>query len=136
MLELEQELKAKGINPTAMRLLIFKYLKQQDTAVSLSDIESSFELSDRVTIYRTLKTFESKGIIHGITSNNITQYALCPASCNETSHHDTHIHFHCKKCHKVVCLTNISIPKINLPTGFKLDEFEVIGKGVCQDCQS
>lgn len=136
MLELEQELKSKGINPTAMRLLVFKYLKKQSTAVSLSDIESSFDLSDRVTIFRTLKTFQAKGIIHGITSNNTTKYALCSPRCNAGSHQDTHVHFYCKICQEVICLTHISIPSIVLPKGFELDDFEVIGKGVCLDCQS
>ncbi|OJR65776.1 transcriptional repressor, partial [Escherichia coli] len=90
-LNLEQELKAKKINPTAMRLLVLKFLKQQKGAVSLADIEASFEQSDRVTLYRTVKTFESKGLLHSITTNNITHYALCAQGCDEKNHHDTHL---------------------------------------------
>lgn len=133
---LEQELQEKNINPTAMRILVLKFLKQRDEAVSLADIESSFEQSDRVTIYRTIKTFESKGLIHSITSNNVTQYALCFQDCNEDNHHDTHLHFICTKCKKTICLTQVSIPKIEVPTDFQLDSIEVVAKGMCKECKS
>lgn len=133
---LEKELKAKKINPTAMRILVLKFLKKQRETVSLADIEASFEQSDRVTIYRTLKTFESKGLIHSITSNNVTQYALCSSDCNEEHHHDTHLHFECKQCKKVVCLTQVTIPKIEIPVGFQLDNIEVVAKGICKECKS
>ncbi len=133
-LALEAELRDKNINPTAMRLLILNFLKQQKEAVALSDIECSFDLSDRVTIYRTLKTFEQKGLIHKIITSNSTLYALCFAACDENEHHDTHLHFICKQCHKTICLTHVSIPKIEIPDGFQLDDIEVTAKGICKTC--
>ncbi|MHC5353628.1 Fur family transcriptional regulator [Myroides sp. LJL115] len=135
MLTLELELKNKNINPTAMRLLVLKFLKKQSTAVTLNDIENSFEQSDRVTIYRTIKTFEAKGLIHSITSNNVTQYALCKDACNEINHQDTHVHFQCRDCNAIICLPSISIPKIELPKNFSLDELEIIARGICDQCQ-
>ncbi|MCC9041466.1 transcriptional repressor [Myroides sp. M-43] len=135
-LSLEQELQAKKINPTAMRLLVLKFLKQQKGAVSLADIEASFDQSDRVTLYRTVKTFESKGLLHSITTNNVTQYALCAQECDESHHHDTHLHFVCSNCKKTICLTQVSIPKIEIPAGFQLDAIDVVAKGVCKECKS
>lgn len=135
ILSLEQELAAKKINPTAMRLLVLKFLKKQKGAVSLADIEASFEQSDRVTIYRTVKTFESKGLLHSITTNNVTQYALCAQECDEKHHHDTHLHFVCNNCKKTICLTQVSIPKIEVPADFQLDDIDVVAKGVCKDCK-
>jgi Fe2+ or Zn2+ uptake regulation protein len=41
--------------------------------LSLSEIENQFENADRITIYRTLKTFEEKGIVHSIQENNTTK---------------------------------------------------------------
>lgn len=134
MLEMESLLKSKDINPTAMRLLVLSYLKVQQQAMSLSDIEKGFEQSDRVTIYRTLKTFEQKGLIHPINIGNATQYALCSDDCNTQKHHDTHLHFICKQCNKTVCLTKYSIPSIEMPKGFQTDAIEVVIKGVCEDC--
>lgn len=133
---LENILIEKKIKPTAMRLLVLKFLKQQDGAVSLADIEASFDQSDRVTIYRTVKTFESKGLLHSITTNNVTQYALCSQGCDEDNHHDTHLHFVCSKCKKTICLTQVTIPKIEIPQGFQLDDIEVVAKGICKECKS
>ncbi|MEC4114000.1 Fur family transcriptional regulator [Myroides pelagicus] len=135
-MSIEQELTAKKINPTAMRILVFKFLKKQKGAVSLADIEASFEQSDRVTIYRTVKTFENKGLLHSITTNNVTQYALCAQECDEEHHHDTHLHFVCRNCKKTICLTQVSIPKIEVPIGFQLDDIDVVAKGVCKECKS
>jgi hypothetical protein len=57
----EQILASKKISPTAMRMLTLDFLLKQSAAVSLSDIENYFFRSDRITLYRTLKTFEKKG---------------------------------------------------------------------------
>jgi len=136
MLNIERELQAKNIKPTAMRILVLKFLKQQQGAVSLADIENSFDQSDRVTIYRTVKTFESKGLLHRITANGVTQYALCSSSCSEDNHHDTHLHFICNQCKKTICLTQVSIPKIEIPSGFQLHDIEVVAQGICQSCMA
>lgn len=136
MIELEQELKSKNIRPTAMRLLVLKFLKQQNGAVSLANIEAGFEQSDRITIYRTVKTFESKGLLHSISISNSTHYALCTEDCSENKHQDTHLHFLCDKCKQTVCLTQVSIPKIEIPEGFTLHNIEVIAQGVCEPCKN
>ncbi len=136
MIELEKELKAKNIKPTAMRLLVLKFLKQQNGAVSLADIEAGFEQSDRVTIYRTVKTFESKGLLHSISISNNTHYALCAQDCTENKHQDKHLHFLCKKCKQTICLTQVFIPKMDIPEGFTLNDIEVIAKGSCDLCKN
>lgn len=136
MKNIEEALLAKNIKLTAMRILVLKFLKQQQGAVSLADIENSFDQSDRVTIYRTVKTFESKGLLHSITANNVTQYALCSSHCSEDNHRDTHLHFICKQCKKTICLTQVAIPTIEIPAGFELSDIEVIAHGICQVCKA
>lgn len=131
---LELELRAKNINPTAMRLLVLDVLKQRNEAVTFSDIEGSFDQSDRVTIYRTLKTFEQKGLVHTIVTGAVTQYALCSDDCNEEQHRDAHLHFICRVCQKIICLTQSSLPQVEIPKGFKVDDIEVTIKGVCEHC--
>lgn len=132
--KLEEELLSKRINPTAMRILVLEYLKTQREAVTLGDIEASFEQSDRVTLYRTLKTFEQKGLIHRISTGAGTQYALCADQCSEDSHQDTHVHFICNQCKKTICLTQVHIPKMVIPSGFQFDEYEVLARGICEVC--
>ena len=57
---LESMLLSKDISPTPMRLLVLEYILNNNSAISLKDLEKTFEYSDRSTLYRTLKTFEEK----------------------------------------------------------------------------
>src|ERR1700730_5508524 len=92
----EQKLINKNINPTAMRILVLNFLLKQNSAISLSDIEKGLKPADRITIYRTLKTFEEKGLVHVIDNGTGTpKYALCMDECDADKHHDTHVHFYC-----------------------------------------
>jgi Fur family ferric uptake transcriptional regulator len=77
MKRIEQLLESRGIRITAMRLLIYKFLAEKEIAVTLSDIENAFDKADRTTLYRTIKTFEEKDIVHQIDDGTgITKYAL------------------------------------------------------------
>lgn len=62
--ELEHKLEHRKIKPTAMRLLVLDFFQKQDHAISLKDLENGLESTDRVTLFRTLKTFEEHKIIH------------------------------------------------------------------------
>jgi Fur family ferric uptake transcriptional regulator len=133
--ELESILIAKQINPTAMRLLVLEFLLKQKTAISLSDLEKEFERSDRTTLYRTLKTFEEKGMIHDIKDGTeAVKYAICEADCKEGVHHDMHLHFYCTICKELFCLPKAQIPAIVLPDKFQLQEVSLVARGVCSNC--
>ena len=93
MKNIEQKLLKKNTNPTSMRILVYDFLEEQQIAMSLSEIESHFYKADRITIYRTLKTFEEKGIVHSIQDNNTSKYILCDDGCDEKTHKDWHLHF-------------------------------------------
>ncbi len=132
--QLEKILKQKEINPTAVRLLILDYFLNRDSAVSLSDLESDFDYSDRTTLFRTLKTFEKKGLLHSINDGHITMYALCMDDCSEEHHADNHIHFCCISCKKVFCLPKVKAPDIEIPSGFELEKLDIIAHGLCSEC--
>ncbi|WP_423147357.1 Fur family transcriptional regulator [Rubrolithibacter danxiaensis] len=133
--DLEPLLTEKGINPTAMRLLVFDFLLKQEAAVSLADIEKQMEHSDRITLYRTIKTFEEKGLVHRIQDGTgATKYALCNADCSTSEHHDVHVHFYCASCKETFCLPDSKIPEIKLPDKFKLKEMNLVVKGICEKC--
>lgn len=135
MTSLEEFLQKKEIRPTAMRILIYKYMAKTATAVALTDIESFFEKSERTTLYRTLKTFEEKGIVHQIDDGTgVSKYALCEEGCTCDIEQDLHLHFHCNKCNETVCLTNHKIPQINLPEGFLAEDINLVVKGICDKC--
>ncbi len=133
--DLENILIAKQITPTAMRLLVLEYLLKQNAAISLTDLEQEFERSDRVTLYRTLKTFEEKGLIHNIKDGNeAVKYALCQDACEPGAHHDLHLHFYCTVCKELFCLPKTKIPELQLPAKFKLQELSLVARGICNNC--
>ncbi len=133
--ELESILVSKQISPTAMRLLVLEYLLKQKTATSLSDLEKEFERSDRTTLYRTLKTFEEKGLIHNIKDGaEAVRYAVCEADCKDGVHYDMHLHFYCTNCKELFCLPNAQIPKVELPGNFQLQEISLVARGICSNC--
>jgi len=118
-----------------MRLLILEQLLHQSAAISLSDLEKSFEQSDRVTLYRTLKTFHEKGLVHTIDDGSgAPKYALCEEGCECILDKDMHVHFHCRICTGTFCLTNFKIPEIKLPLAFTSDEASLVVKGTCSQC--
>ena len=136
MSESLQILKDNNLSKTEIRTKILDLFIQSNNALSLSDIESSFEKIDRITLYRTLKTFEGKGIIHkALDGTNHPKYAMCVDQCNEHFHQDNHAHFHCTTCEKTICLENIPTPTVpNLPNGFHITETNLIISGTCSSC--
>lgn len=132
--DLEIRLKSTAIRPTAMRLLVLEKLTEQQTAVSLSEMEAGFEQVDRVTLYRTLKTFEEKGLVHQIIDGGgLTKYALCQEDCT-CAMEDLHVHFYCNSCKETYCLPKVKVPGIQLPNRFRLEEVNMVVKGACDQC--
>ncbi|MBJ6120077.1 transcriptional repressor [Pontibacter sp. BT310] len=133
---IENTLHQKSIKPTAMRLLVLDFLSKQRAAVSLNDLEAAFHRADRITLYRTLKTFEEKGLVHSIADGTgSVKYALCADDCQAEDHQDLHVHFHCSNCAETYCLPAARIPDISLPADFAADEVSLIVKGVCARCK-
>ncbi len=136
MKKLENKLENKKVRPTAMRLLVLDVLQKRKAAVSLQDLEDSFERADRITLYRTLKTFEEKGLIHSIEDGTGTRkYALCQEGCN-CAPEDMHVHFFCNVCENTFCLPNSKIPDVSLPQNFQLQETKFLVKGICGSCSA
>mgnify|MGYP000848144071 CR=1 FL=1 len=128
----EEKLLNKNTNPTSMRILVYDFLSHQQVALSLSEIENQFFNADRTTIYRTLKTFEEKGIVHSIQEQNTSKYILCHDGCDEHTHKDWHLHFYCKMCKQTTCKEDFTIPIQN--SNFRIDEVRLFAKGICENC--
>lgn len=126
----------KNLKPTAMRELVLDALMEQRVTVSLSDLEKLFDKVDKTTLYRTLKTFEEKKLIHSIDDGTgAVKYALCKETC-QCHPEDLHVHFFCIKCQHTFCLNDIPIPSINLPVNFSLENINMVAKGVCSNCNN
>ena len=131
---LEDKLIHRDIKPTAMRLLVLRELVESEKALSLKELEGKFDRADRTTLFRTLKTFVDKKLIHGIDDGTgSVKYALCEEGC-ECEPQQQHVHFHCQKCGETFCLTHSKIPEIQIPLGFSPASANVVFKGTCPHC--
>lgn len=125
-----------SLRKTAMRIEVLSiFMNQTEVALSNQEIETELAESDRVTLYRTLKTFEKKGIIHqAIDGSGVNKYAMCHSDCSEHEHVDDHAHFHCIDCGKTLCLDEIDTPKVEVPKGYKAQASYMVIKGQCSQC--
>ena len=129
-------LKRNSLSTTDSRKAILKLFLESNGALEHSVIEKKTgEQFDRVTIYRTLQTFQKSGIIHTIPStDNVVRYALCQEECSSGTHYHNHIHFVCDQCGNTYCLQNVIVPEVKLPTGFRVTGTDVLVNGVCKNC--
>lgn len=120
---------------TPSRLQILQLFMGKKYALSHHDIELEIKNDlDRVTVYRTLKTFLEKGIIHKVLDDAGTiKYALCKENCHGKEHHHDHVHFKCTTCGQTSCL-DINIPLVKLPRGFVAKENSLLIQGKCPRC--
>ncbi|CAN5533990.1 Fur family transcriptional regulator [soil metagenome] len=105
-------------------------------ALAHNDVENGLGPDhDRVTIYRTLRTFLDKGLLHKVLDDEGgTKYALCRETCSNGHHHHDHVHFKCENCGQTTCLDHVNIPVVVLPEGYNRKEMNLLIQGVCQDC--
>jgi Fur family transcriptional regulator, ferric uptake regulator len=129
-------LKDFRLRTTQTRQEILHLFLKRDYALSHGDIEKEIDSSlDRVTVYRTLKTFLDKGLIHKVLDDEGSlKYALCNEACSVAGHHHNHVHFKCTKCGQTNCLTNVEIPAVKLPKGYKSKEIDLLIQGLCEQC--
>lgn len=92
------------------------------------------EKADKVTIYRTLKTFEKHKLVHAIDDGSgSVKYALCASSC-ECAPEDVHAHFRCNVCNGTYCLKEYHLPLLSLPEDFHLTGMNLVLYGLCKKC--
>ena len=120
---------------TPSRQAILNLFLKKNFALSHGDIERAVPSHfDRVTVYRTLKTFLDKGLVHKVLDDEGgIKYALCSTACTAAGHHHDHVHFKCTVCGQTNCL-KVDIPLIKLPRGYKAAEFNLLIQGVCNNC--
>lgn len=128
------KLKTRGIKPTAIRLLVFKTMLSYPQAFCLSDLEGKLDTVDKSTLSRTISLFHQKLLIHSIDDGSGSiKYSVCSDDCT-CALNDLHVHFHCNRCNKTFCLESISIPEVQLPQGFLLENVNFVMKGFCDLC--
>ena len=136
-LDFQSILSEKGISRTQFRTELLMLFYSSNKSLSVDDILKYFNNSiNKVTIYRSLESFENKGVIHKVPdNNNRRKYSLCKENeCNADSHKHNHGHFICYSCHQTFCLEEIKSPEIISMKGFHVQELKLTAEGYCQDC--
>lgn len=133
MESIEEHLEEHGVKPTAVRILVWKACARKKESFSLNDMEESMPEMDRSSIFRALRLFTDHHLLHEINDGTGHQ-KYCVCRC-EDSHHLNHVHFTCRKCGKTYCLEDYTIPIVELPDGFAMQEAEYVIKGVCPKCK-
>jgi Fur family ferric uptake transcriptional regulator len=128
-------LKSFRLRSTPTRQEILHLFLKKDYALSHSDIESEIaDDLDRVTVYRTLRTFSDRGLIHKVLDDRGgLKYALCTEACSANGHRHQHVHFKCSHCGQTNCL-DVEIPPVKLPKGYVPKEVNFLVEGTCQNC--
>jgi len=131
-------LKDHNLRSTSSRSEILRLFEKSSHALSYSDIEREVSSSfDRVTVYRTLRTFLDRGMIHKVLDDGGSlKYALCSEHCRVADHHHDHVHFKCSVCGDTQCLDEVEIPSVKLPKGYKAKEVNLLIQGTCVKCGS
>lgn len=129
-------LKEFDLRRTSSREDVLSLFLKADYALSHNDLEQGLGPDhDRVTIYRTLKTFLDKGLIHKVLDDEGgTKYAICRPTCGKDDHHHDHVHFKCELCGQTTCLDHVQIPAISLPVGYERQEVNLLIQGTCSIC--
>lgn len=124
-------LEDNGIRPSSQRILMLKYLSENNehpTADKIYvDLSKSLPTISKATVYNNLKLFLNKGIINEVSiDNNEAHYDMVK---------EDHAHFICKKCKKIEDLEIEGI-KINTSTieDCKIENQDIFLMGICKSC--
>lgn len=140
-------LTSHGIKPTANRIMVAQAIAEAGRPVCLSELEQILDTVDKSNIFRTLTLFRESRLVHTIEDETgALHYEMCHGHSHEGCHgqclvdqleadDDLHVHFFCRVCHRMTCLTGLPIPPVVLPEGFEAISASFIVKGVCPDCR-
>lgn len=125
-------LKKKNLKKSIQRIAIIDALQKRMRPLTEEEIKEEMgELYDRITFYRTMQTLVGAGIVHRVVvDKTMVEYAI-----NNKGEECHHAHFYCKVCHTVTCLEDVPAYHYDLPDAYKVEECEVVIKGICPNCR-
>ncbi|WP_429379410.1 Fur family transcriptional regulator [Mucilaginibacter sp. UYCu711] len=132
-------LKQHLLKVTGLRIGLLKVLATCQTAITRVQLETSQELvCDRVTLYRLLKTFERRRLIHklldkqGKASYTLNNYSFKGDSVRQPAS----LHFNCTVCRAIYRLDKVEIPVMKVPLDYELESLNITATGICPVCNT
>lgn len=124
-------LKENSIKVTPQRLEILKYLDENRIHPTADQIYTGLKEKNpslsKTTVYNSVETLKEHGLIQSLTvSSSESRYDFRT---------DSHHHFLCKKCGKIIDI-DIICPNMNeiLEGGHKVEEVHGYFEGICKKC--
>lgn len=132
----EELLKCYNLSRTAVRDDMLNVFIRSRLPISVNELKDRMVTNcDRVTLYRNLKKFTQKGILHEVyLDKHDSKYVLPESIINPEQKYTEHLHFKCVECNMVRCLTDQKIMKVSLPSGFRMLEANFVVYGICDAC--
>lgn len=125
-----------GLRRTKARITVLSVLWRLGHPMAHRDLGSypGLEDIDRVTLYRTLETLTSVGLLHCIQGlDGIKRYSIRP---EHPGCPGNHVHFLCITCGRMLCLTDQPMPWVSVPEGLKVKGKQFLVYGYCENCRS
>ena len=121
---------------TDFRLRLLEvFVASSHSALTQKEIESRIGEHDRITLYRTLKSFEAAELIHQVVDGSLeNKYAFCLHDCPDHRAQEEHAHFLCNECKTTYCLGSITDLAITVPSNYSLDKVQLALTGTCSAC--
>lgn len=130
----EEILNLAGISITPNRILVVRELVGASTPLSLLELETRLDTLDKSSISRVLTVLTGHDVVHALEDGRgVTKYEICH-SANHEADDDQHVHFYCTDCRRTYCLTEIEVPRVEVPDGFHVTGVNFMLKGICPNC--
>ena len=115
------------------RVALLELLMESPKAFPFSELEQQLSVPiDRVTIYRTLQTFEAIGLITRMVDHKGT----CVYMINLEEHKNlsVHPHLYCTACDEIVCLPGLPEEYLAKLEKYEIEEIYFLMQGKCREC--
>lgn len=134
-LTVEDILRKANLKVTKWRKVLLQKIVSNQNGISYSDLSQSDDFKGhRVTLYRALIDLEDAGLVEKIRDASGTVIYMLRSSDGQS--HRLHPHFSCRLCSTMVCLSDINLPAIHLPTGYTNEQVVCLVYGLCAKCSS
>lgn len=129
-------LRRHAVRLTPVRRTVLDVLARSPFALSGAELEKQLPPTDRVTLYRTLRTFEEKGLVHRVIDHSeVVRYAATCLDADAPTSLADHVHFKCTACQHIYCLSQVAVPAVDLPGPYQVLRRDCLLLGVCARCQ-
>ena len=127
--------KESGGRNTESRRNVLACLIAAVRALSHAEIEAQLAATDldRVTLYRVLEWLVEHSLAHRVGGLSGFDRAMRFAFSRPESP-STHGHFQCVQCGTTLCLVEVAVPVLPVPSGIQLQGIELAAFGFCAGC--